>query len=719
MTIAPAGFADGLPEILRSGRLPRTPLVMQSEQHECALACLAMVAGHHGRAVDLPTLRLQAGESGRGLTLRDLMQLAEGLGLHARPLRLEPDDLRQLRVPAILHWDLDHFVVLDAAGRRTLTLLDPAQGRRRVRREEVDEHFTGVALELIPGPAFERGGQVPRMRLADFWSRSTGVLRNLGAVLVLSLALQLLALVAPFYIQLVVDEALVKHDQALLQVLVLGFGAVALLRTAVTWVRGRLVLHAGQAIGFQMASNLLHHLLRLPLPWFERRHLGDVVSRFGSLAPVQDLITQGFATALVDGLMACTTLAMMLLYSPRLTLVVLAALALYALLRLALLPSVRRRQQATIVARADEQTTFLETLRCVETLKAFGRELDRHALWQNRRARTVNAEVLEGRLSLSMTAVNGVLFGIEQLLVVYLGALMVLDARFTVGMLYAFIGFRGQFTDRMLTLIDGMSSLALLRLHLERLAEIGHEAPETAPRPAPRRHRGSARIELASVSHGFGRGRRALLARVDLQIPAGALVLVTGPSGCGKTTLLRICAGLLVPRAGEVHVDGRPLAEAGLDGWRRRTAVVLQDDHLLTGTLAENLTFFDPAPDMVRLEACAGRVGLDALLAELPLGWQTRLGESGTGLSGGQRQRLLLARALYAQPDALFMDEGTAHLDAASARQIAALLESLTMTRMIVTHDPAQLRRADLHLHFDPRLGLRIQESESGAAQLA
>ncbi|MCC5872891.1 MAG: peptidase domain-containing ABC transporter [Gammaproteobacteria bacterium] len=703
-----------------SGGRQRTPLIMQSEQSECALACLAMVAGHHGRSMALPELRARAGLAGQGAGLRDLMQIAEALGMHARPLRLEPVELRQVRLPAILHWDFDHFVVAVRAGWRGLTIHDPARGRRFFPWAELGNHVTGVALELIPGPDFKPGGKVARMRLADFWSHSTGLVRNLLAVLGLSLVLQVLALASPFYVQLVVDEALVKHDAELLGILVLAFGLLALLRVAVTWVRGRLVLHAGEAIGFQMGSNLLHHLLRLPLPWFERRHLGDIVSRFGSLAPVQGLLTEGFAVALVDGLMAVTTLAIMLLYSPQLTAVVLLALLIYGLLRLATLPVLRRRQQALIAAGAEEETAFLETLRCVQTLKAFGRELDRHAYWQNKRARTVNAEVASGRLELGLTAANGVLFGIENLVVIWLGAHAVLAGGFTVGMLYAFVSFKTQFTDRMITLLDRAVELGLLRLHLERLAEIGHAQTETGPVPAPALRRGGAAVRLRGVGFSHGANAPPVLAGVDIDLPAGGLAVITGPSGCGKTTLLRLACGLLAPTSGEVLIDGSLLTVAGLDGWRRRTAVVLQDDRLLSGTLGENVAFFDPEPDQAWLDDCAAAVGLDGFIQGLPMGWQTRIGEGGAGLSGGQRQRLLLARALYVRPDALFVDEGTAHLDAASARWVGDLLARLPMTRMVVTHDPQLLPRADVRLDlgrgaFAPRTHLSQDAAIAGA----
>jgi ATP-binding cassette subfamily B protein RaxB len=317
----------------------------------------------------------------------------------------------------------------------------------------------------------------------------------------------------------------------------------------------------------------------------------------------------------------------------------------------------------------------------------------------------VNAEVSQGRLGLVISAANGVLFGVENLAVVYFAALMVLEGSFTVGMLYAFMSFKGQFTGRMTTLLDGIAGLAVLRLHLERLAEIGYEAPEieagAAEPAAPPRRRGSVALRTRDLSFRFGEEVPWVFEGLDLELPDGGLTLVTGPSGCGKTTLLRVLCGLLPPTRGVVQADGRAIRGAQLRPWRSRCAVVLQEDRLFTGTLAQNLTFFDPDPDHGWLEQCAGRVGLTPIVDALPLGWQTQIGEGGTGLSGGQRQRLLLARALYARPDALFVDEGTAHLDQGSARAVAVFLGGLSMTRVLVTHDARGLPRPDLHVHFE------------------
>ncbi|MEE9254338.1 MAG: ABC transporter transmembrane domain-containing protein, partial [Pseudomonadales bacterium] len=446
-------------------------MILQAEAAECGVACVAMVAGYHGLEVDLPALRSVGGVSLRGGSLKQLMQLTANLGLATRPLRLEPGELGQLQCPAILHWDLTHFVVLKAVGPRHIVIHNPAVGVRRYRLEEASPHISGVALELWPAETFEPRRLTHRMHLTDFWSKARGLASSVVQVLVLSLVLQLVSLASPFYVQLVVDEAIVKRDLDLVSVLALGFFLLTLIRVGTTALRAWVLVYFGSLMGFQMSAHLFQHLIRLPLPWFQRRHMGDVVSRFGSLEPIRRLFTEGLVSTVVDGLMAITTLVMMLLYSPLLTLVVIVAVVLYAVGKLIWYPIERRRTEENIAASAREETTFMETVRAIQAIKVFGKEGERQTLWQNRQAEVINSGVAVARLGIGYGAWNAMLFGIENVLVIYLGARFVLQDAFSVGMLYAFVAYKSQFSERFSALIDRVMELRMVGLHLERLSD--------------------------------------------------------------------------------------------------------------------------------------------------------------------------------------------------------------------------------------------------------
>ena len=319
----------------------RLPLMLQTEAAECGLACLAMVAGYHGHHTDLNELRQRFELSIEGCTLLDLMTFAERLALTSRPLRIELTDLAALATPSILHWDMNHFVVLKAIKGNRCVIHDPAYGERTLALDEVSKHFTGIALELTPTTDFSSKAEVSQLGLSDFWSKITGFKRSLLLLLALSLLLQLFTLVAPYYMQLVVDDVLLSADQHLLLILAFGFALILLFEVTTSTLRSYVLLHFGNSLNIQMAANLFHHLIRLPLGYFEKRHIGDVLSRFGSLNQVRELLTTGLIETLIDGVMALAILAVIIIYSPQLSVVVLGAVALYALFRLVMYRQVR------------------------------------------------------------------------------------------------------------------------------------------------------------------------------------------------------------------------------------------------------------------------------------------------------------------------------------------------------------------------------------------
>ncbi|MFT3720820.1 peptidase domain-containing ABC transporter [Pseudorhodoferax sp.] len=677
----------------------RTPVVVQTEAAECGLACLAMVASHHGHRIDLATLRGRHAVSLKGSTLTDLMRVAGALDLAPRPLRLDLDALPQLQLPCVLHWDFNHFVVLVRIDGDQLVLHDPAVGRRVLALAEFSRHFTGVALELRPLPAFQPRRERQRVRLASLVGRLPGLGGALAQVLVLALVLQVFALAGPFHMQWVVDQALVAHDRDLVAVLGVGFVLLALLQTAVTALRAWLLVVLGTQLNLQLMTRLLRHLLRLPMAWFEKRHVGDVMSRFDSLGALQRTLTTSCLEALIDGVMALATLAMMLLYSARLAAVALLAAGLYTALRLALYAPLRLATEEQIVRGARQHSHLLESVRGMQSIRLLGREAQRGAGWQNLVVDEFNAGIRVKRLGLVYQTAQGALFGIENAATLWLGALLVLDvgqgSAFSVGMLYAFVSYKSQFMQRTAALVENALQLRMLALHTERVGDIALAPVEEAAGEPAGAVPADGAIELKNVSFRHAETEPPVLQDFSLRIEPGESVAIVGPSGCGKTTLVKLILGLLQPGAGSIEVGGRPLARVGLAAWRGAVGCVMQDDQLFAGSIGENICFFEPVPDHERIEACARLAAVHDEITAMPMQYNTLVGDMGTVLSGGQKQRILLARALYRRPRVLVLDEATSHLDVARERSVNEAVRGLALTRIIVAHRPETIASAD------------------------
>lgn len=674
--------------------------VRQTEASECGLACLAMVASQHGLNMDLSSLRQRFPLSLTGATLRDLIDVGDELDLSARAIKVELEHLADLQCPAVLHWDLSHFVVLADVkhGRRGLraTIYDPAFGIKQMDEAELSKHFTGVALELTPTANFRPAEARQRVKLSDLWSRISGLKRALLQMLALSVLLQVFALVSPFYLQLVIDEAITRYDQQFLLLLALAFAAVYILSAVTELLRSYVILVLGQHMTFQMAGNVVRHLVRLPTQFFEMRHVGDIISRVGSIKPIQNALTQSVVAALIDGVMAITTAILMLVYSWQLALVVFVFTAIYITMSLGVFPFMRRREEEVITTTAREQSHIMETLRAARAIKLFGGEAQREGAWRNLYSNVVNASIASGKLDNWVAFFRSLLFGLQLVLIVYLGARAILAGQFSVGMLFAFLAYRQNFSERAEGLVTKGLEFRMLGLHLERLSDIVHTEQESGlstSQPPDRDVKG--RIQLDNVSFRYAQNAPFVFSGVNLRIEPGEFIAITGPSGSGKSTLMKVMLGLALPVDGELRVDDLPLKAFGLRPWRQHAGVVMQDDQLLSGTIADNISFFDPQVDMQRIRECADTARIHEDISRMPMNYLSLIGDMGAALSGGQRQRLLLARALYRRPSVLFLDEGTANLDEQSEREIADVIEAMPITRVVVAHRPELIGRAD------------------------
>jgi ATP-binding cassette subfamily B protein RaxB len=679
------------------------PVIRQSEATECGLACLAMVASYHGHRTDMNSLRRRYPVSLKGVTLRDLMEIATHLGLACRPLRIELGHLRQLRLPAILHWDMVHYVVLKAYRKRGIVVHDPAAGEKWFSIAEASRHLTGVVLELSPTEDFCCTDERVQLPFSAFFSGMSGNTHTLTQILVLSVVVEILTLTAPFYMQLTVDEVIARGDVDLLLVLGLGFGLLLLIKVASTATRSFIVLVLQNTLSFHIGARLFHHLVRLPLSFFERRHIGDILSRFNSIEPIRNMLAEGLITGLIDGLMSVLMLALMFTYSVQLGFVVLCASVLYAALRLAFFRMFRQRSEATIHSKAHENSTFIETVRAVQSLKLLNRENERESQWLNRYAGYINANVRLGRAKISFKTMNDTIFGLENIVTIYLAARLALDNLITVGMIFAFVSYKLQFAERTALLIEKLVDLRILGLHLERLADIaltplerGHDQDLSYMRPV----RGA--IELRNVCFRYAETEPLILNNVNLCVAPGQFVTIMGPSGCGKSTLVKIMLGLLEPTSGEVLIDGLPLRRIGLRVYREQIGAVMQEDQLLSGSIADNICFFESTFDLQGMIECARIAGIHDDIVAMPMSYNSLIGDMGSSLSSGQKQRVLLARALYRRPKILFLDEGTAHLDTEKEKEINANLRHLSMTRVSVAHRPEITHGADMILHLAP-----------------
>ncbi|HSV69500.1 MAG TPA: peptidase domain-containing ABC transporter [Methylibium sp.] len=672
----------------------RLPMLLQTEAAECGLACLAMVAAHHGLRTDLATLRQRFSLSLKGATLADLVRMAGEMQLTTRPLRAELEHLPQLQTPCILHWDLNHFVVLAEVKRGMAVIHDPARGECRMPLAELSRHFTGVVLELSPGAGFEPKVERQQIGWRQLLGPVSGLKRSLGQILVLALALEVFVLLSPFFLQWVVDGVLTSNDRDLLVTLAIGFALLVGLQVMTGALRSWAVLYLSSTLNLQWLGNVFAHLMRLPVEWFEKRHAGDVMSRFGAIRKIQQTLTTSFIEAVLDGLLVVATLAMMAVYSGTLTAIALAAVALYAGLRAAFFRPLREATEEHIVHDAKSATHFLESLRGVQAIKLFGRQDERRARFMNLVVDAMNADIATRKLDLVFGSAHKLLFGLERVAVIGVGALLVMQGSFTVGMLFAFLAFKEQFALRIAGLIDKLVELKMLRLQAERLADIVLAAPERETEGTTGAREVEARLELSELRFRYSDSEPEVLAGCSLAVEPGESIAIVGPSGCGKTTLLKLILGIHAPQAGAILVGGMPLAQLGLARWRRMIGTVMQDDQLFAGSIADNIAFFDTQADPEWVEQCARLACVHDEIAALPMGYHTLIGDLGASLSGGQKQRILLARALYKRPQILLLDEATSALDVDRERQVNQAIRGLNITRVIVAHRPETIASA-------------------------
>lgn len=675
----------------------KLPVLRQTQAAECGLTCVGMIAGFYGHQIDMVSLRHRFPSSQKGSTLTDVMSFAQNLGMGCRAVRLELDELHKLSLPCVLHWDMNHFVVLKSISKNTITIHDPARGVRKVAMDEVSRSFTGVALELYPAATFEQKNEKKSISMLNLIRNVSGIGSAFTQVALLSLALEFFGIISPFYMQWVIDQVLVSADRDLLTLLGVAFISITLFQNLINALRSWVTTWFSSMLSVQWSGNLCAHLLGLPLSYFEERHVGDILSRFGSIANIQSTLTGRFISSIFDGVMALVTLAVIFTYNANLTFVVIGLFLLYALIRWISFEPFRQANEDQLLASAQAQSQLLESIRGVEAIKLNNKQDLRVSTFTNETVESTNKGITTQKLSIGFSTLQGTISGVGKIVLIWLAAGQVLDGNFTSGMLVAFISFSDQFISRSAGLINALIEFKMLRLHGERISDIvlTEKEQNMESNIALAEQEGPVRLDIRQLSFRYSATDAEIFTGFNLAIEAGESIAIIGPSGQGKTTLAKLLLGLLKPVSGSICINGVDHAKLGMTHYRDLIGSVMQSDMLFAGSIMDNISFFDASLDRHHVEKVARIAQIHDDIMAMPMGYNSMVGDMGSSLSGGQVQRVILARALYRKPRILILDEATSHLDVARESAINAAIKHMAVTRVIIAHRPETILSAD------------------------
>jgi NHLM bacteriocin system ABC transporter peptidase/ATP-binding protein len=693
-----AGRANDRRTLWWARRKRRTPVILQMEAVECGAAALAILLAYHGAWVPLEELRVACGVSRDGSKATNILRAARRYGLVAKGYSVEPSALRHIPMPCILHWNFNHFVVLEGIDGKHAHINDPATGRHRVDIGELDRAFTGVVLAFERGDAFTKLGSKPqgaRLLLRELrQSRAAVVL-----LVLVSIALVVPNVVVAGFSKIFVDDILIQHMRSWLAPLLIGMALTAALRAALTIIRQSLLTRLQAKLSVVMTSRFLWRVLALPIEFFTQRHAGDIASRVGANEQIARLLSNGIAANALSLMSVVLFAAAMAVYD-----VPLAVLCVcMSLLNVLLLRVVSRRRQELSYRLALEQgklaSATVSLVRTIETIKASGLEDDAFGQWAGLQAKTLNAEQQLGASAIFLDLIPTLLSGLMVATILGVGGFRVIQGSLTLGSLVAFQSLAASFAEPFANLVTYFGGLQTIKGSLERLDDVykyplqSQTGDDAAIDNVPPKLAG--RIELRHVSFGYAALDAPLLADFSLAISAGSRVALVGISGSGKSTLGRLICGLYKPRSGEILFDGRRLTDIPAQVFANSVSYVDQDILLFEGTARDNLTLWDSTITEKELIGAAHDALVHQDLATRPGNYDCYVNEAGTNFSGGQRQRIEIARALVGNPSILVLDEATAALDPITEKAIDDNLRRRGCTCIIIAHRLSTIRDCD------------------------
>jgi ABC-type bacteriocin/lantibiotic exporter with double-glycine peptidase domain len=682
----------------------RVPVVLQLNAVECGAACLAMILGYHGRRVRLTDCRDICGAGRDGTTAQTLAKAARSFGLRVRAFSVEPKDFEHLSLPAIAHWQFNHFVVVERWSPKQVDIVDPGAGRRRLSPAEFEAGLTGVVLTFEPGIHFKRvreRANPPWRTYAATMLRAPGAASLLTQVFGASLCLLILGLALPLFTKVIVDRVLPLRNVGVMGILAAGLVLAVAAQAMAACLRGTLLLSLRSRLDTQMMLGFFEHLLSLPFKFFQQRNSGDLLMRLSSNTMIREALTTQSLSAILDGGLVIGYLAILAAQDG-----LFCALASGAgLLQIALLLATARLRadlnQRELAAQSESQSYLVEALSGVAALKASGAE--DHALehWSSLFSTELNAALRRGQLSVVVDSITTMLRVLSPLLLLWVGTFEVLHGRMSLGTMLALIALASAFLEPLSSLVANGQRMQLAAAHLDRISDVLNAEPEQDPRIVEAAPRLRGHIEFRNVSFRYDPNAPFVLRNISFSIEPGQKTALVGKTGSGKSTLAMLLLGLYEPAEGDILIDGVSLRTLNYRAIRSQFGVVLQEPFLFSGSLRHNIAFGQPGMgfDAAMEAAQLAEIGDD--IEQMPMGYETRIAEGGTGLSGGQRQRVSLARALARKPTVLVMDEATSHLDVVTESRVETNLSALACTRIVIAHRLSTICDSDQILVLD------------------
>ncbi|MEO7021081.1 MAG: peptidase domain-containing ABC transporter [Ktedonobacteraceae bacterium] len=680
----------------------RVPAITQMSAVECGLACLAMVLSYHGRQTSISELRSQSGLGRDGLSALSIVKIARNHNMRVRAVSLQNSDFRSVPLPAIVHWEFNHFIVVERWSPKGIQVVDPATGRKNLSHKQFDEGFTGVAITLEPGVHFDRSESSERLSLREYltqYIRQTPVI--MLQVLGTSILLLGFGLVLPLLTKFVLDQVLPLKLNSL--VLELGAGIILLIltQTAATLLREWLMVYLRARIDMRMMLDFFERLLTLPYTFFQMRSSGDLMARMSSNTVIRDTLSNQMIATFLDGSSVIIYFFILSWQSLPFALLALALGILQMILILSSNRATRALAHRELTAQGKSQGYMAEALAGMATLKAAGAEQQAMEQWTNLYLEQLNISVRRSYLSAIINSMMGLMRSLAPLALLWLGIIQVLNGSLSIGTMFALNALATAFLGPLSSLAGSAQQIQIVRAHFERLSDINAAAPEqdrAAVLPPPYL---TGQIQLDHVSFRYDIEAPEVLRDINLRIEAGQKVALVGRTGSGKSTLGKLLLGLYLPTQGQILYDNFPLSNLDYQDVRRQFGVVMQDTALFSGTVRHNVMMHDPSMTMEQVTQAAQLAAIHEDVLKMPMGYETFISEGGSALSGGQRQRLALARAIAHHPAILLLDEATSHLDVLTEQQVEQNLRRVNCTQIIIAHRLSTIRDADVIVMLD------------------